>query len=96
MDCLPGEIAMGSIEDKSSLENILLLDGMGNVNDVSLRIDAQNDAFHHGNVGITEAKVSGQGYYGSHPLFSRDGFAEIGDRYGKNDENDTENDGELK
>jgi hypothetical protein len=93
---LPGEIAIGSIKDKSSFENILLLDGMCNVNDLSLRINAQNDAFHDGDVGITEAKVSGQGYYRSHPLFSGDGFAEIGDRYGKNDENDAENDSELE
>jgi hypothetical protein len=87
-------MAIGSIKDKGSLENILWLERMGDVNDISLGINAQNDALHAGNISVTKAKISGQSYYRSHPLFSSGRFAEVGNYYGKDNENDTQDDGE--
>jgi len=95
MNGLFGEMAIGGIKDKRSLAHIPWLDGMGNINDIGLRISAQNHALHDGNIGIAKAKIGGQRYYGSHPLFSRGG-AELRYRDGKNNEDDAEDDGELQ
>jgi hypothetical protein len=96
MNGLFREMAIGSIKDKRSLADIPWLDGMGNVNDIGLRIGAQNHALHDGNIGIAKPKIGGQRYYASHPLFSRHGLGELGYRYGKNNEDDAEDDGELE
>lgn len=96
MNGLFREMAIGGIQDKRSLADIPWLDAMGNVNDIGLRVSAQKHALHDGNIGITKAKIGGQRYYASHPLFSRGGLGEVGYRDGKSNEDDAEDDGELE
>ena len=66
VDCSLREELIGGAQDKGRLEDILRLDGVTDINYLCLRIDAKDDPFRGGNIGISQTEVSGQGYYGAH------------------------------
>ena len=73
MDSVFGEIATGDAENESGLGDILRLDCVADVHDGGVGVGAQDDAFHHSDVGIGGAEIGGQGYDRVHcPLGSRD------------------------
>jgi len=53
-------------QHKGSLEDILGFNRMTNINQLCLRIDTKYYPFHRSYIGISQAKISGQGYYGTH------------------------------
>ena len=68
MDAIFGEIAIGDVKNKSSLGNILWFNRVGDINNVGLGVNAQDNAFYNGNIGVSGAKIGGQCYYGIHSL----------------------------
>jgi hypothetical protein len=40
------------------------LNAMTEINDISLRVDAQDNPFHSCDIGISQAKIGGKGYEG--------------------------------
>jgi hypothetical protein len=66
MDALLGKVGVSNVEDEGSLQDILRFDGVADIYNIGLRIDAQYDALHNSNVDIIQTKVSGQRYHGCH------------------------------
>jgi hypothetical protein len=81
MKCLLGEVAISSTQYEGSLEDILRLDRMADIYDICFRVDAQDGAFYGPDVTIGVAKISSQGYWGTHLWI-------LSLRSGKNSEND--------
>ena len=62
-------------QDKSRLRNILRFDGMADIDESGIGIDAQDYPFHGGDIGIRQSEIGGQGNYGTHDIIPYGGSA---------------------
>ncbi len=67
VDCSFGEEPVYRAQNEGSLGDILRLNSMTDINELCPRIDTKYYPFHSSYIGIGQAKVRGQGYYGTHP-----------------------------
>ena len=61
VDCSFWEEMKAGSESDGASQNVLRCDPMGNVNNLAIRMNTENNSFHDADVGIVQPKVRGEG-----------------------------------
>ena len=64
MDSPGGEVVKGILDKKGGLDDVVRRYGVAEVNNSSLGSSGENNAFHGGDIAVTQTKISGQGNKG--------------------------------
>ena len=66
MNGTSGKYVAGCAKNKGCLGNILWLNRVADIDEPRLRIDTKYYPLHSCYIGVSQAEISGQGYYGTH------------------------------